>query len=235
AVEWIHFPGVGPYTAAAISSIAFGDQTAVVDGNVVRILARLTADDTTFKDGSMAVKHFDELAQSLIQHASRPGPHNEAMMELGATVCLKNKPLCLLCPVQTLCAGNATGNPEAYPVLLRKAAIQRTVQRVWVELDGKLLLHRRAESERRLAGMYELPESDGLATKKQQTQPLAVKKRGIGNERIEERIYAIKASPKLKSAISGDEQYCWVAYEALDSVTLTGPHRKWITEILAKM
>ncbi|HYP15695.1 MAG TPA: A/G-specific adenine glycosylase, partial [Opitutus sp.] len=93
AAEWRELPGVGPYTAAAITSISFAAPAACVDGNVVRILARLTADGTPFRDSASAAKAFTPLAESLLTQSS-PGDHNQAMMELGATVCFRQKPRC---------------------------------------------------------------------------------------------------------------------------------------------
>src|SRR5205085_8141178 len=78
--EWQELPGVGPYTAAAITSISFGAPAACVDGNVVRILARLTADPTEFRDSASAAKAFTSLADALIA-TDTPGDHNQAMME----------------------------------------------------------------------------------------------------------------------------------------------------------
>ena len=95
--EWQQLPGIGPYTSAAISSIALGQPDAVVDGNVVRILARLTDDARTFKSNGDAVKALTATADELLD-TKNPGDHNQAMMELGATVCLKSKPLCTVCP-----------------------------------------------------------------------------------------------------------------------------------------
>src|SRR5205085_3542286 len=88
AAEWQELPGVGPYTAAAITSISLGAPAACVDGNVVRILARLTADATEFRDSASAAKIFTPLATAVLTTAT-PGDHNQAMMELGATVCLR--------------------------------------------------------------------------------------------------------------------------------------------------
>src|SRR5690606_26989476 len=121
---WRELPGVGPYTAAAITSISFAAPAACVDGNVVRILARLTADATPFRDSSTASKAFAPLADALLTHTS-PGDHNQAMMELGATVCFRQKPLCLTCPVRTFCAAGQRGDPENYPRLAPKQIEQR--------------------------------------------------------------------------------------------------------------
>ena len=85
--EWQRLPGIGPYTSAAITSIALGQADAVVDGNVVRILARLTDDAHIFKNNGEAVKAFTARADELLDNKN-PGDHNQAMMELGATVCL---------------------------------------------------------------------------------------------------------------------------------------------------
>ncbi len=105
---WLELPGVGPYTAAAITSIAFGAPAAVVDGNVVRVLARLHGETRQFKDGSAAVKFFTPAADALLD-ARHPGDHNQAMMELGATVCTRHNPLCTVCPFVTWCVVAARG------------------------------------------------------------------------------------------------------------------------------
>lgn len=117
--EWQELPGVGPYTAAAITSISFGAPAACVDGNVVRILARLTADATEYRDSATAAKAFKPLADALLS-ASAAGDHNQAMMELGATICSRQNPLCLTCPVRAFCAASARGEPEAFPRLAPK-------------------------------------------------------------------------------------------------------------------
>ena len=110
--EWRELPGIGPYTAAAITSISFAEPAAVVDGNVVRILARLTNETRQFRDGTEAVKHFTPLADALVV-GSNPGEHNQAMMELGATVCFRQKPMCLVCPVAAFCVARKRRQPRA--------------------------------------------------------------------------------------------------------------------------
>lgn len=228
--EWRELPGVGPYTAAAITSIALGQPAACVDGNVVRILARLTGDATEYRDSASAAKAFTALADSLLS-ATNPGDHNQAMMELGATVCFRQKPLCLTCPVRDFCAAARTGEPESYPRLAPKQIEQRSVTRVWCERDACLLLHRAHAQARRFAGMYELPlaEHIGFEVNGSKAAPLAVKRRAITRFQIVETIHAAP-SPRRKL---GDE-LVWVPLRELDGITLSGPHRRWITEILAR-
>src|SRR5690606_18663414 len=101
-------------TAAAIASIRLGEIVPVIDGNVIRILSRLTADARPIRSSAEAQKRFASVASQLID-PGQPGDFNEAMMELGATVCLKSRPLCLLCCLRPYCTAGKTGNPESYP------------------------------------------------------------------------------------------------------------------------
>ena len=125
--EWLEFPGVGPYASAAISSIAFEEPEAVVDGNVVRIFARLFKDQREYKGTAEATKKMATLTQSFL-NLDNPGDHNQAVMELGATVCLPKKPLCLICPVSESCLARLS-EPEAYPTIKRRAKRQVIVSR----------------------------------------------------------------------------------------------------------
>ena len=109
----------------------------------MRILARLTADATEYRDSATAAKAFRPLADALLS-ASAAGDHNQAMMELGATVCSRQNPLCLTCPVRAFCAATARGEPEAFPRLAPKKIERVAVTRIWCERDGALLLHRAA-------------------------------------------------------------------------------------------
>lgn len=230
--EWRELPGVGPYTAAAITSISFGAPVACVDGNVVRILARLTADGTEFRDSASAAKVFTPLADALIAASDAPGDHNQAMMELGATVCFRQKPLCLTCPVRDFCAAGLRGEPEAYPRLAPKEMEQKTVIRVWCERDGALLLHRAAADARRFANIHELPtaEQAGLdAAHVGQGELLAKKRRGITRYQITESIHRTSLPTRQKLA----EGLVWVPLAELETVTLSGPHRRWVRDILA--
>lgn len=229
--EWRELPGIGPYTAAAITSISFAEPAAVIDGNVVRILARLTGEGRLFRDGTEAVKHFTPLADALILDAE-PGPHNQAMMELGATVCVRQNPQCPLCPVAPFCAARKTGTPEKFPRFKPKSIEQRVVTRVWCEHRGRLLLHRTHAQARRLAGLYELPEAADLGLTPLATALLATKRRSITRFQIAEHIYSTPPDAALLKRITAHEFLTWVPLTQLDHVVLSGPHRRWISELL---
>jgi A/G-specific adenine glycosylase len=144
--------GIGEYTSSAIASIAFGEPVAVVDGNVERVLLRVFPDHEL----TPPVKWFREQASSLLDRR-RPGDFNQAMMELGATVCLPQRPLCLHCPVQPFCSTRGehqATKPKkmrsrqiAYALLLRKRS----------RMD-QVLLEQRPASASLMPGMWELPE-----------------------------------------------------------------------------
>jgi len=230
---WRELPGVGPYTAAAITSIAFGHPAACVDGNVVRILARLTADGTAYRDSVAAAKALGPLAEGLLNPAA-PGDHNQAMMELGATVCLSRAPACLTCPVREFCAGARQGRPEELPRLQPRQLEDRIVVRVWCRRAGALLLHRTPEGARRLARVHELPSAEqaGLTEAAARGGPLlARKRRGITRYRITEFIHELPAKALPGRAPEG---LVWVKPDELDALTLSGPHRRWVRELLAR-
>ncbi len=228
--EWQELPGIGPYTAAAITSISFAEPAAVVDGNVVRILARLTADGRLFRDGMEAVKYFTPLADALVV-GSDPGEHNQAMMELGATVCVRASPRCLICPVAEFCAGRRGGSPEKLPRLKPKQIEQRTVVRVWCEQRGRLLLRLAHAKAKRLAGLHELPEAADLGVTPDKKSLLVTKRRTITRFQISESIYRIRPNAVLLKRIARDQALEWVPLARLNHITLSGPHKRWIAEI----
>ena len=229
--EWRELPGIGPYTAAAITSIAFGEPAACVDGNVVRILARLTGETQRFRDSTTAAKHFTPLADALIAGA-HPGDHNQAMMELGATVCFRQKPLCPACPVAEFCAARRAGIEQSVPRFAPKQTEQKSVWRSFCTDRGRLLLRRGGAGARRLAGLHELPELSDLGLQPDGLALLATKRRAITRFQITESIYAVKPDAKLRARIAKETALEWVPLADLDRVTLSGPHRKWIGALL---
>ena len=141
---WLALPGIGPYTAAAIGSIVFDLPAAVVDGNVERVLARLTGRAPTRKAAAL-------LADELLDVA-HPGDHNQAMMELGATVCLPKSPQCGECPVVQLCATRGAGSAGEKPIRQRQDVAYAFTRR-----NGSVLLVQRPANASLMAGMWELP------------------------------------------------------------------------------
>jgi A/G-specific adenine glycosylase len=155
-------PGIGAYTAAAIASIAFGLPHAALDGNVARVLARVSADPGDVK-APVTRNRLQALADDLLDRR-KPGDFNQALMELGATVCLPRAPQCLLCPLARLCEARRAGRQNELPVRGGGAIRTRLDDVVMVcENNGRILLRRRDSRERRLAGFWELPgRIDGL-------------------------------------------------------------------------
>lgn len=157
-------PGIGEYTAGAIASISFGVPVPAVDGNVLRVLARLLDDDSDI--ASPVIRQaFRGVVQELIP-PDRPGDFNQALMELGAVVCIPNgTPLCEECPLAHLCMARQEGHERLLPV--KAAKKERRVERrtiVWVTAEQKLLLFRRGKGL--LSGMYEPLNREGALDKK---------------------------------------------------------------------
>lgn len=152
-------PGVGAYTAAAVASIAFGQPVPVLDGNVLRVMARLLGEERPI--GQAAVQRRMRLHLEAEIPADRPGDFNQALMELGATVCAPSKAECDSCPVAAFCAARAQGDPERLPMKSRRAKA-RTERRVaGVLLAGeRLLLVQRPEGGL-LGGLWEFPSVEG--------------------------------------------------------------------------
>ena len=229
--EWRELPGIGPYTAAAITSISFDEPVAVVDGNVVRILARLIGQGRLFRDGTEAVKHFTPLADALVI-GSHPGTHNQAMMELGATVCFRQNPLCLVCPVAEFCVARRNGEPAKLPRLKPKIIEQMFVIRTFCLDRGRLLLRRGHAKAKRLAGLHELPEVADLGLQPASKDLLLTKRRAITRFQITESIHSTKLTPALRKFVNKSDSLEWVPLKQLDHITLSGPHRRWIAELL---
>ena len=158
-------PGIGKYTAGAIASIAFGEPVGLVDGNVARVLARLFAIDQDMRKEGMRTA--ETLADSLVAKQD-PGGWNQALMELGATVCTPRSPSCMICPLAAQCRARAEGRVGELPILSeKKAPVAQKVQAVVATRnnDGAVLLARR-QQDGLFGGLWEPPSRNG-ATKEQ--------------------------------------------------------------------
>jgi A/G-specific adenine glycosylase len=149
-------PGIGEYTSSAIASIAFGEPVAVVDGNVERVLLRVFPEGEKPAAPADQAKWLRDRAASLV-NPERPGDFNQSMMELGATVCLPQRPLCLQCPVHPFCA--TRGEHQAPPPKkMRSRQIAYALLRRQCAGATQVLLERRPQSASLMPGMWELPE-----------------------------------------------------------------------------
>jgi A/G-specific adenine glycosylase len=149
-------PGIGGYTAAAISAIAFGRRAVVIDTNVERVVARLHGIDVPIAEAKDRVR---ELADALTPQ-DRAGDFAQAMMDLGATICRPRAPECIKCPLSPDCKAFASGEPERFSAPKRKTArpVRHGVAR-WIERDGCIWLVRRP-AKGMLGGMAALPGSE---------------------------------------------------------------------------
>lgn len=230
AAELRTLPGIGEYTSAAIASIAFGESVAVVDGNVERVLLRLTGRPEQRDAAGRAF--VQQQASALVpnrrigEQTNAAGDHNQAMMELGATLCLPKAPLCLHCPVYALCKTRGEhltppraaqlSRPAAYLLNLRKRGTLTEV-----------LLERRPEDASLMPDMYELPPLPQDAV--QGREPLLRLRHAITNTNYYVQVYAASGPQdrglrRAVPAAKGDLH--WVPTNKLNSKPLTGLARK---------
>jgi len=150
-------PGIGPYTAAAIAAIAFGQRAAVLDGNVERVMARLHAET----DPLPGVKERLRAHAAALTPARRPGDYAQAVMDLGATICTPRKPACGICPWRAPCRARAGGIAEELPARAPKAAKPVRFGAAYVALDGAgRMLTKRRPPKGLLGGMLALPTTE---------------------------------------------------------------------------
>ena len=181
--ELLKLPGIGPYTAGAISSIAYGKVHPAVDGNVLRVMTRLLADDRNI----LSQKVKNDIGNMLykIMPKDKPGDFNQALMELGATVCLPNKePLCGQCPWSLFCKAKEEEAQSEYPKRAEKKSKKIEKMTVLIIRDGEKIVLRKRPGEGLLAGMYEFPNLEGH--RKKEEALLFVKEIGMSPVRIQE-------------------------------------------------
>jgi len=215
--EIIELPGIGPYTAAAVASISFGERRAVLDGNVIRVLSRLTANGGDTQ--SPKTRHLLlAVAQDLL-NPRQPAKHNQAMMELGATICVPGVPKCGECPVEKLCKARAQGLERELPLKNRKAKLRRVRRTLLVAIqNGNILLWQRPQDAPMLGGFWELPEPNQL--------PAATISRQVHEfqHAITNRIYEFKVV-EAKSPQPGIECQ-WVNLDRMGSIPISTVARK---------
>jgi A/G-specific adenine glycosylase len=200
ADRWRELPGIGRYTAAAIASIAFKQPVAVLDGNVERVLHRLR--------GSTRQKaNLWSAAEELLDRP-RPGDFNQAMMELGATVCLPAAPRCSNCPIRAFCRTRGPGGMPNRKLPQDKREITYSLAR----RVGSVLLVQRSKNHRLMPGMWELPEVVG----------------GLSEKRLFSLKHSITVTDFTVHVVNdpGRQDGKWIQTSRLSTLPLTGLTRK---------
>jgi len=195
-------PGIGRYTAAAIASIAFGQAVAVVDGNVERVVQRL-------RGKKLAGESLWQEAENLLS-PKRPGDFNQALMELGATVCLPRQPQCVVCPVGEFCIARGELKSAAKKPAQKKRAVSYALD----SRDGRVFMVQRPLDAPLMAGMWELPE----ITHPNGTQPLRTLRHSITVTN-----YTVHV---IKSPAPKDHPGKWISTSKLKQIPVTGLTRK---------
>ncbi|MBQ8639573.1 MAG: A/G-specific adenine glycosylase [Lachnospiraceae bacterium] len=160
--QLLKLPGIGSYTAGAVSSIAFNLRKPAVDGNVLRVIHRVLAcrDDILSQKVKKALEN--RLEASMNRMEADPGTYNQALMELGACVCIPNgEPLCSQCPLERLCLASRQGLTGEIPWKQPKKPRKIEERTVFVITDGQRILIRQRPDSGLLAGLYELPQTEG--------------------------------------------------------------------------
>lgn len=232
AAAWKELPGIGDYTSAAIASIAFGDPVAVVDGNVERVLARLT--DWRKPAGLPGLKRsFKALAQQLVE-PSAPGDSNQALMELGQTVCTPLSPACEHCPIATGCLARERGSSHLAPAPKLRAAPRDVRLELHVVRDprGRIGLLERPPTARFLKGALGFPtavvDARGARIHDGAALPLAARGKLLGEVRHGITHHRITAAVVVsdKSAWPTGAGWSWVAASAVEERLIANLDRK---------
>jgi A/G-specific adenine glycosylase len=210
-------PGIGDYTAAAVASIAFGLPYAVIDGNVLRVVARLENDSA-----DIAATRTRERFRAIVQEwlgRNQPGTFNQALMELGATVCVPANPLCRECPLAGNCRALQGGTVGQLPVKLRKVEpVAITAVVLLVQRGDRVLLRQKEAGARRMAGFWELPAPEELPGAR------AGKTWGEFRHTITHHRYTFTVRSASVRKVGGD--FRWFLAEELEAIPLSTTARK---------
>jgi len=223
AVELRSVPGIGPYTAGAIASIAFGKREPLVDGNVARVFARLFGLDFDVRS-TRGLRELWKLAADLVPE-KEPGRHNEALMELGATICLPGEPKCSQCPLHSECVAAKTGRQKELPVLAKKKAPPVVpMVALLAYRDGEVLLGQRGPTGL-FAKMWEPPmfEASGepgealgaLLGELRDAHEVGEVRHVLSHRELHVRVIAAEVGAELPEARAPYVRFAWVGAEEL--------------------
>jgi A/G-specific adenine glycosylase len=230
AAGWLKVPGIGPYTAGAIASIAFDEPAPLVDGNVERVYARLTGDDSRGKDLHNAAWRWAN--QNVF--AERPGDWNQALMELGATVCKPFAPDCQACPLSQKCVAFLSRRVEDLPTKSPKVQAVKLFQVVWVPIHENRFGVRQIPAGQWWEGMWEFPRADVGSD-----ELMAIVGEGwlesIGIVRHSVTHHRITIDVNLVRCESPSEQLIWLSIDKLADLPMPAPQRKILRMVLGQM
>jgi A/G-specific adenine glycosylase len=234
---WLNYKGIGKYTAAAIASIAFNETVAVVDGNVMRVLCRLLSISEPFKTKDAALKIIRPISNQFLLKTD-PGRYNEALMELGAIVCTKQKPRCDVCPVKSCCKSYQNNTVHLCPCFVQVKRTHCKMQRYWIRDTHSFLLEPSTVGrvfQDTLRGLLELPT---ITPQRMSVVGLGklvfTGRRSIGTKDFMEQIYLPQKKVNLQALILLPEfsNCVRVTFDQQQHLAFTGPHKRWISKFL---
>jgi A/G-specific adenine glycosylase len=238
AEELIKLPGIGRYTAGAIASIAFGKKTPVLDGNVIRVLTRIYTipQDTRL---SKTLARLWKISESLLQNYP-PGDFNQAMMELGATVCLPDYPRCGICPISAFCKAHRMRRETYFPVKTqRERTLKKRTCALILRHDDKVLIQKQSDNAR-WGGLWTFPFWENrksmrreLGVDSKQLQHRLTIQHGFTRYRISLDVYEYRHMESDLTTCPRVRGFRWVKTKTLSRYAFPSPHQK-IAETLAK-
>ncbi|MDD3341629.1 MAG: A/G-specific adenine glycosylase [Bacilli bacterium] len=210
--ELLKLPGIGPYTAGAIASIAFNEKVSAVDGNVLRVITRLTASTANISQPKV-VKEIQMLLNQIMPIQS--GNFNQALMELGATICIPGSPRCNICPLQKECVGYQKGTMWTLPIKDKKKKQVEEEKTVFLLFYKNKIAIQKRPNKGLLASLWEFPNREGHLKNIDTLYPHAqITKTGSYKHVFTHKIWKMEGYSILLKE-KPKEKYTWVTMEEL--------------------
>ena len=238
--------GIGDYTAGAILSMAYGKRETAVDGNVLRVFARIYNIEENILSAKVK-KEITELVKAR-QDAERPGDFNEALMDMGAMVCIPGQPRCEVCPLSGVCKAKAAGKETSIPLRLTKKEAPVEPITVFVVRAGEFYLLHKRPSKGLLAGMWEFPNCVGEGGQGKETLTAELSAIGVRAEEVsgpvqqirqvfshkvwQMTVYIVSAEKDAVADTCLPSGWRWVPVTELADYNLAGPHNRILGEMV---
>lgn len=238
--------GIGDYTAGAILSMAYGKREIAVDGNVLRVFARIYNIEENILSAKVK-KEITELVKAR-QDAERPGDFNEALMDMGAMVCIPGQPRCEVCPLSGVCKAKAAGKETSIPLRLTKKEAPVEPITVFVVRAGEFYLLHKRPSKGLLAGMWEFPNCVGEGGQGKETLTAELSAIGVRAEEVsgpvqqirqvfshkvwQMTVYKVSAEKDAVADTCLPSGWRWVPVTELADYNLAGPHNRILGEMV---